>query len=181
LQRIADRPIPATDRPPLLQVPRRRIETHRERARELLAALPPEPTVSNGAVTSRLAELIESARTVIAEDDPSASRWDQLGDARYARSSAAEAATAYRAAKGILDPSTLATRRGSLRSELSRFRRHWGYRGADPFEALAVHGRLEDLVGSVESATRIGVIPGQPTAAPLRLGEIAAALERGRE
>jgi hypothetical protein len=161
------------------------VDRHHDRARELLDAVPPRPTVPNGAITKRLRDMREAVATAVPDpgSDETVDRRgpERLGRPRHVRADAAELLGAYRAATGEMDPEWVADRREGLRSDLRAFEREWTYRGSDPADAMVVHAELEGYRDRVRrSAEAWPPVPDDPVAAPLDVGEIVRRVEAGR-
>ncbi len=171
-------------------IPDAAFERHRERARELLDAVPTDPgaTIPNGAVAHEIASDRANVHEDLRRGDKSGAtqyeatpRLARLGHWRYVRSEAAAVRGTYRAATGDVDPAELRESRDRLRSDLYEFLDGWEYRGPDPVSALVVHGEIEEMVESVRrSAQSSGPLPSDPTAAASRFGEEFGDVERGR-
>jgi len=156
-------------------------DPHRERTRELLAEVPTDPTVPNGAITEELRSDRERAagRLEDAIDDP----WptDQLSEWRSRRNAAATVQGAYRAATGEDDAVTVAERRQAVRNDLSSFSAAHEYRASTPVEAVLVHAPIEDLLTDCRRYVRPDPrYPAIPVADPFQAGDAVGNVERAR-
>lgn len=163
-------------------VPESLVDTHRERARDALNSVPEDPDVPNGAVTRRLRNLRERvAETLGRATAPADPTLGAVAAWQNRRADAVELAVAYRAATGDLAPDAVSDRRADTYAALESFRADWTYRGASPVGALATsHGLERELAHARNWLAPDRTAPGDPVAAPLRTGEAAAAVERGR-
>jgi hypothetical protein len=175
-----DAPTRPTGVPP--SVPVGAVERHRERARELLEAVPEEPAIPNGAVAERIARkrarvAAELGRTEEATENP----FDRLRHWRYERSEAAELWGQYRAATGEASAESLDSRRDETRADLHGHLAEWEYRGGDPVTALAAHYQIERAVA--ECRRHLDAWPGfpeRPADDVETVGHVAADVERAR-
>ncbi|MFB6160192.1 MAG: hypothetical protein ABEJ61_03340 [Haloferacaceae archaeon] len=171
-----------TPRPPTafpVSVPASMVERHRTRTRDLLDAVPEDPSVPNGVVTARLREQRRRVVESMAEDRSGEPPLDRLRSWRWLRAEAAKLRGVYRAATGDADGAAVADRRDGLRSDLAAFLDGWEYRGRDPVDAFAVHRRVERLVDRCRDPLESGSpFPAQPTDAVFRVGDLVGGLER---
>lgn len=157
------------------------LETHLERARSLVEAVPERPDVPNGVVADHLERdrqhLVEALDEAI--DEPTAR--ERLGHARGRRGDAAELDGAYRAATGGLDPGAVEERRAALRADRLALEGAWDYRGGDRAASLVVHAAIESLL---ETARRDGdawpPVPADPADDPFQAGDALGEFERAR-
>ena len=162
-----------------VDVPDALVETHRERARELLDIVPMDPSIPNGAI----AEELRSDRERVASDlaDGPTDPWplDTLSGWRSRRGSAANVAATYRAATGEDDASTLGERRRVVRENLGSFTADHDYRAVSVREAVLVHAPIEDLLSSIRRRVRPDPpYPDDPVAAPFQAGDAFGRVER---
>ncbi|QLH84652.1 hypothetical protein [Halosimplex pelagicum] len=162
-------------------VPETLATAHEERATELLAAVPDEPTVANGAISEDLRS--QRARAADRLDDPVEVPWptERLSLWRSRREAAAAARGAHRAATGDGDASAVADRRRTVRADLGSFVADHEYRASSPLEAVLVHAPVEDLTAECRRRLRpVPAYPDDPVAAPFRAGEAVGTVERAR-
>ena len=180
LDALADSSVPQSEPAFPIDVPASTITDRLDRAESLLADVPAEPAIPNEAIADEVARTYQSAHSAIEELSNGEPTLDRLGSSRYVLSRAAETRSAYLAATGALDPSTIAADRRDLQTELAEFTSSWTYSGATPYEALIVHRELEDLVGSAErGAEAEAVLSADSREVPLQIGETVRHLERG--
>jgi hypothetical protein len=139
-----------------ISVPTERFTAHEERTRELLDAVPSDPSLPNGRVTQRIAGEREQVASDLAGGVASDvdSGTVRLGRWRHVREDAAEVAGQYRAATGDLTREEVRTARERLRRSVHEFQTDWEYAAPDPAAAVALHEEVEVLVGAAERATR---------------------------
>lgn len=162
-------------------VPQALLERHRERARALLDDVPESPSFPNEAVTEELRRKRERAAGLVADEpvptDPG------VGDAdswEYARSVAAEASFAYRAASGEFDGADAAAWRRRLRDDYRATDTDLAYTGETVAEAVVGPGRLEtELQGVRHSIAPSQTFPTEPRLQPFVAGNAAGTLEEG--
>ncbi len=185
LDEIARKEVPARPDAFPVTVTDGMVARHYDRARELLDAVPPRPTVPNGTVTKRLRDMREEVATAVADtgsdEDVERRGPERLGRPRHVRADAAELLGAYRAATGEMDPEWAADRRETLRSDLRSFEGEWAYRGDGPADALVVHAELEGYRDRVRrSAEAWPPVPDDPVTDPFGVGETVREIEGGR-
>jgi hypothetical protein len=154
------------------------LTTHRERAREHLAAVPMEPDVPNGTVKHELADARDRVAEQLQRDGSDVERAEhRLHDARDVRAAAADCRFQYRAATNDVTERELERLRDDARDRLAEFRRAWAYRASSPTRALLVHAVFEGLVD------RIGFdlepwprFPDDPTAGWREVGHLRGKL-----
>ena len=157
-----------------------RVRTHEQRAAELLAEVPADPSIPNEAVRERLdAERPETAPAATPPADESAMRW--LDEWRGHRSRAATVWGIYRAATGTDDSTLVTERRRTVRRELGAVSGDMPYRGPDPIAAALSHAPIEGLLRESHNYVQPRrAFPEDPVAAPFRAGEIIGDIERAR-
>ena len=165
-----------------ISVPTEQFTAHEERTRELLDAVPSEPSLPNGHVAQRIAgerEQIASELTEgVASDVDSGTV--RLGRWRHVRADAAEVAGQYRAATGDVSREAVRTTRERLRQSVHEFQVDWRYVAPDPAAAVALHDEVETLIGVAERATRPRrQFPVDPVANVRLAADLLAELERG--
>jgi len=157
-----------------------RVRAHEQRASELLADVPADPSIPNEAVSEQLgAERPETTPAATPPADESAMRW--LDEWRGYRSRAATVWGIYRAATGTDDSSLVAERRHSVRQEFGTVRADISYLGPDPVAAVVNHAPIEDLLRESHSAVQPRrAFPNDPITAPVRAGDVIGRIERAR-
>jgi hypothetical protein len=157
------------------------VARHRERARELIEAVPERPDVDDESVVERLRERRDTVvGRLDAPVDDGERPLHRLRRARGLRQDAAVAAAAYRAATDGVERSAVADRRSALRERLLAFERDWTYRGDDPATALAVHAALEELrLDARPALAPESAFPASPGSDPFGVGELVGDIERG--
>ncbi|MFC5367499.1 hypothetical protein [Salinirubrum litoreum] len=166
-----------------ISVPTERFTAHEERTRELLDAVPSDPSLPNGRVTQRLADAREQVASELAEGVASSADTGsiRLGRWRHVRADAAEVAGQYRAATGEVSREAVRTNRERLRQSVHEFQVDWQYAAPDPAAAVALHDEVETLLGVAERATRPRrQFPVDPVANVRLAADLLAELERGR-
>jgi hypothetical protein len=166
-----------------ISVPSERFTAHEERTRDLLDAVPSDPSLPNGRVTQRIADEREQVASDLAEgvasDVDTGTR--RLGQWRQVREDAAEVTGQYRAATGDLTREQVRTTRERLRQSVHEFQTDWPYAAPDPAAAVALHEEIEVLVGAAERATRPArQFPADPAENVRLAASLAAELEGGR-
>ncbi|MFD1600348.1 hypothetical protein [Halobellus rarus] len=162
-------------------VPVSLVNAHRERSRELLAAVPSEPSVPNGAV----AEEVRSNRERAADrlDDAPDESWptEELSVWRGRRNEAACVLGAYRAATGEDDAEAVTEQRQGVRDDLGSFVANHEYRASSPLESVLAHAPIEDLVGDCRRRVRPDpAYPSDPIARPFQAGDAVGRVELAR-
>lgn len=156
-------------------------EPHRERTRELLAEVPTDPSVPNGAIAEELRSDRERAGDRLVESVDESWPTDQLAEWRSRRNAAAAVQGAYRAATGEDDAATVTERRQTVRDELSSFVAAHEYRASTPAEAVLVHTPIEDLLADCRRYIRPApAYPATPVADPFQAGDAVGNVERAR-
>ncbi|WP_144902784.1 hypothetical protein [Halobellus captivus] len=159
-------------------VPTSLVNAHRERSRELLAAVPSEPSLPNGAV----AEEVRSNRERAADrlDDEPDEPWptEQLSEWRGRRNEAASVLGTHRAATGEDDAEAVTEQRRGVRDDLGSFVADHEYRASSPLEAVLAHAPIEDLVGDCRRRVRPDPpYPSDPVARPFQAGDAVGQVE----
>lgn len=162
-------------------VPAPLTEAHVERARELLAAVPEEPSIPNRAI----AEELRSERERVAErlEDDVDEPWptDELSEWRGRRNGAATFRGSSRAAAGEDDSEAVTERRRAVRDDLSSFVADHEYRAPSPLESVLAHAPIEELVADCRRRTRPDpTYPADPVAHPFRAGDAVGRVELAR-
>lgn len=154
---------------------------HRDRARELLAAVPEDPSVPNGAVAEELRSDRASAADRLAADVEAPWALEALSEWRDRRESAAAVRGAYRAATGTDDAERVLERRQAIQADLGSVVADHAYRGSTPLEAVLVHAPLEDLLADCRRYVRpVPGYPADPLARPFEAGDAVGSLEAAR-
>jgi hypothetical protein len=169
------------DAPFPVAVPPRLAASHRERAEALLAAVPTDPSVPNGAVAEELRAERERAAERI--DDGVDEPWptDGLDAWRGRRSDAAALLGAHRAATGEDDADEVGSRRREVRSALGSLAADHEYRASSALEAVLAHEPIEGLLADCRRRTRPNpAYPEDPIARPFRAGDALARVELAR-
>jgi hypothetical protein len=183
---LRDVPAESVPTPPStlpVSVPSERFTAHEERARDLLDAVPSDPSLPNGRVTRRIAGEREQVASDLAEGVTSGvdTGTGRLGRWRRVREDAAEVAGQYRAATGDLTREQVRTARERLRRSVHEFQTDWPYAAPDPAAAVALHDEVELLVGAAERATRPArQFPADPAGNVRLAASLVAELEGGR-
>lgn len=162
-------------------VPASLTAAHDERARELLTAVPDDPSVPNRAI----GEELRSERERVAErlEDDVGEPWptDQLSVWRSRRNTAATVRGSYRAARGEDDGEAVTERRRAVRDDLGSFVADHEYRAGSPLEAVLAHAPIEALVADCRRRVRPDpTYPTDPVAHPLRAGDAVGRVEHAR-
>lgn len=174
-------PIAWPDSPFPVSVPATLAETHRERARELLAAVPTEPSVPNGAVAEEIRSERERAASRLEADVDEPWATEALSQWRSQRNTAATVRGAYRAATGENDAATVAEGRQAVREELGSFVTDHEYRASAPLEAVLVHAPIEDLVSDCRRRVRPEPpYPADSISSPFQAGDAVGRVEHAR-
>jgi len=156
-------------------------DPHRERTRELLAEVPADPAVPNGAITEELRSDRERAADSLEDDIDDSWPTDQLSEWRSRRATAATVRGTYRAATGEDDATTVAERRQAVRGDLSSYVTGHEYRASTPAEAVLVHAPIEDLLADCRYYGRPDPgYPATPIADPFQAGDAVGNVERAR-
>lgn len=164
-----------------IAVPDAMVDRHTDRARSLLAVVPEDPDLPNGAVAQRLREARGEVVERLESGNGGTTGRDRLAHARRMRADAAEVNGAYRAATRVLDAKTVEERRSALRADALAFAADWDYRGGDPAGALVVHAELEERLRATRRGARAWPpFPADPTTDVFRAGTILGQLETGR-
>ncbi|QLH76068.1 hypothetical protein HZS55_01550 [Halosimplex rubrum] len=174
-------PVSWPESPFPVAVPGALADTHRERAQELLAEVPADPNVPNGAVAEELRSDRERAadRLGDAAEDP----WpiERLSAWRSRREAAATVRGAYRAATGEGDAEAVTERRRTVRERLGSFVAASEYRASSPLEAALVYAAVEELVTDCRRYLRPDrPYPSDPVARPFEAGQALGQVERAR-
>ncbi len=176
---LADRPAPTPPSTIPVTVPPSMIDTHRERARELLDGVPADPAIPNEAVADQVREQRQRVASALDEDEPEGDL-DRLAEWRERRAAAADLWWTCEAATGDVEPADVRTQRENLRTNLARFRGVWSHRGTDHWSALHLHRYVERRL----DRARRGTVPWPrvPAASvddPRLVGRAAEKFERG--
>jgi hypothetical protein len=157
-----------------------RVRAHEQRASELLADVPADPSIPNEAVSEQFdAERPETTPAATPPADESAMRW--LDEWRSYRSRAAKVWGIHRAATGIDDSTLVTERRHSVRQGLGTVRADMSYLGPDPIAAAVNHAPIEDLLRESHNAVQPRrAFPDDPITAPFRAGDVIGRIERAR-
>jgi len=152
---------------------------HEERTTELLAGVPEDPSVPNGAVAEEIRADREraAARLDDAIDEP----WPtgRLSAWRSRRAAAATVRGAYRAATGEDDAGTVDVNRQAIRDALASSEAGHVYHASSPVEAVLVHAPVENLFAECRRRVRPDpTYPGDQVAAPFQAGEVVGEVER---
>ena len=179
---VAAMPVPEPPTGFPVEVTDAMVETHLERARERLDAVPPSPAVPNGEVAERLARDRARVREAVAAVPGSSSGGPgRLRRARHVRADAAEVAAAYRAATGRLEPAAVEEAREALRADRLAFEEDWAYRGADAVGALVVHAEVESLLETARRrADAWPPVAAEPVDDPFQAGAAVRGVEAAR-
>ena len=164
-----------------VEIPVSLTEAHEERARELLASVPEDPSIPNRAI----AEELRSERERVAErlrndvEDP----WptDGLAERRNRREAAATVWGTYRGATGEDDSNSVTDRQRAVRDDLGSFVADHEYRASSPLEAVLTHAPIEALVAECRRRARPNpTYPSDPIAHPFRAGDAVGRVEDAR-
>jgi hypothetical protein len=162
-------------------VPSALAETHQERARELLAAVPAEPSLPNAAVAEELRATRDHAADRLTSDIDDPWPVEALSEWRDRRHAAATVRGSYRAATGEDDAETVADRRRSVREGLHSFVASHEYRASSPLEAVLAHAPIEELVSDCRRRARPAVTyPDDPIERPFQAGDAVGEVEFAR-
>ncbi|MGQ3328364.1 hypothetical protein [Halorubrum sp. FL23] len=176
--------IAAIERPPSpfpATVPGSIADAHESRARELLDAVPADPSVPNAAVVAKLERDRERALGRLDRDPTGPSPIDALGAWRRRREDAAAVRGAYRAATGGDDGASVARQRQAVREERAALAADLTYRAGSPATAVLAYEPIESLLAECERHVRPReTYPSDPVAEPFRAGEAVGAVERAR-
>jgi len=169
------------DSPFPVPVPSESAESHRERTEALLAEVPTDPSVPNGAVAEELRSKREHAAERVGEavDEP----WptDALETWRDRRGEAATVLGAYRAATGEDDAAEVDAARRRTRDALGSLAADHEYRASSRLEAVLAHSTVETLLADCRRRTRPDpAYPDDPIARPFRAGDALGRIERAR-
>ncbi|WP_323676152.1 hypothetical protein [Halorubellus sp. PRR65] len=147
---VADGPQPPRPATHPVDVREPMLSTHREHAREHLAAVPEALDLPNGAVGDELAGTRERVAEQLHEAGSDDERMEyRLHDARDVRVAAADCHFQYRAATNDVTEREMERLRDDARDRLAGFRRAWAYRASSPTRALLVHASFEGTVERV--------------------------------
>ena len=167
-------PFPAT-------VPESLGADHESRARDLLAAVPADPSLPNAAVAAAIADDRERAAERVAAEPSDPWPTEALSARRRARGEAATVRGAYRAATGVDDGSELAARRRAVREDRAALAADLEYRAPSTTAAALAYEPVESLLAACERHLRPTVrYPDDPVAAPFRAGDAVGDVERAR-
>ncbi|RLM84232.1 hypothetical protein D3D02_14395 [Halobellus sp. Atlit-38R] len=162
-------------------VPPSLVNAHRDRSRELLAAVPSDPSVPNGAVAEEVqSDRERTANQLNGEPDES---WptEALSTWRGRRNEAACVLGTYRAATGKDDAEALTERQQGVRNDLASFVADHEYRASSPLEAVLAHAPIEELVGDCRRHVRPApAYPSDPVASPFQAGDAVGRVELAR-
>jgi hypothetical protein len=162
------------------------VDDQRATARSRLDATPApfdRATIPNGVMRERLNDEYDRALKAIRDASASGapSRYERLGHAAGARTSAHEVRAAWDAIESRLTADDLRGSIPAVRDDVDAFRSRWSHVGDDPVRAAVVHAEIErEIRGarrwlSVPDA-RFRVASGQP----LPLADLAVDVERAR-
>mgnify|MGYP000504203474 FL=1 len=162
-------------------VPVSLVNAHRERSRELLAAVPSEPSVPNGAVAREVRSNREHAADRLGDEPDESWPTEELSAWRGRRNEAACVLGTYRAATGEDDAAAVTERRQRVRDDLGSFVANHEYRASSPLEAVLAHAPIEDLVGDCRRRVRPDpAYPSDPVARPFQAGDAVGRVELAR-
>ncbi|RLM50612.1 twin-arginine translocation signal domain-containing protein [Halorubrum sp. Atlit-28R] len=167
-------PFPAT-------VPDSLAAAHQSRARDLLDAVPAEPSLPNAAVAAAIAD--DRARAVERVDAEPTDPWptEALAARRRARGTAATVRGAYRAATGVDESADLAARRRTVREDRAALAAGLEYRAESTAAAALAYEPVESLLAACARHLVPTVrYPDDPVAAPFRAGDAVGDVERAR-
>jgi len=155
--------------------------SHESRARDLLDAVPADPSLPNAAVAAAIADDRKRAaeRGAAQPSDP----WptEALSARRRARGEAAMVRGTYRAATGVDDGADLAARRRAVREDRAALAADLEYRAPSTAAAALAYEPVESLLAACERHLRPTVrYPDDPVAAPFRAGNAVGDVERAR-
>lgn len=171
-------PLSWPDSPFPVAIPGALADAHRERGRELLAAVPTDPSVPNGAVAEELRSDRERAADGLDEEIDQPWPTDRLSEWRRRRSAAATVRGAHRAATGEGDGDSLRERRRTVREELGSFVADHEYRASTTLEVVLAHAPIETLLADCRRHSRPNSgYPAAPLANPFQAGEAVGAVE----
>lgn len=160
-------------------VPDALADAHETRARELLDAVPADPSLPNEAVAAEMGAHRENTRRRLDADPPDGWPHETLSAWRQRRENAASVCGAHRAATGTDDGSALAERRRVVRDDRGALASALEYRAGGPIEAVLACEPVESLLAECERHVRPRVTyPADPVAEPFRAGEAVAHVER---
>jgi len=162
-------------------VPGSLVDTHRERATDLLDSVPESPSFPNEAVRAAVRRERESAAAQLPADDEVTApvTIDDVDSWEHARDSAAAAAFAHRAASGDFDAADAASWRRRVEADYRTERRERPYRGEAAAQAVAVAAELESRLRTANrwlSPDR--AFPERPATSLDAVADLAASLER---
>ncbi|WP_336022329.1 hypothetical protein [Halobellus salinisoli] len=169
------------DSPFPVAVPPTLADSHRERAETLLASVPTDPSVPNGAIAEELRT--DRERTAERLDEAADDPWptDRLETWRGRRHEAATVLGAYRAATGEDDAEEVETQRRSVRDAFGSLAADHEYRASSPLEAVLAHEPIEALLADCRGRTRPNpAYPDDPVAHPFRAGDAVGRVELAR-
>ncbi|TKX58097.1 hypothetical protein EXE44_07235 [Halorubrum sp. SS7] len=167
-------PFPAT-------VPDALAAAHVSRARDLLDAVPAEPSLPNAAVAAAIAD--DRARAVERVDAEPTDPWptESLAARRRARGTAATVRGAHRAATGVDDGAALTARRRAVREDRATIAADLEYRAEATAAAALAYEPVESLLAACARHLVPTVrYPDDPVAAPFRAGDAVGDVERAR-
>ncbi|OYR57040.1 hypothetical protein [Halorubrum halodurans] len=174
-------PVERSPSPFPVAVPESLAAAHGTRARELLGAVPADPSLPNAAVERELRNERERAADRIENGSDRPWPTDRLAGWRAIRSDAATVRGAHRAATGEDDSEAVRGRRRAAREDLASFVAAHEYRARSPLEATLVHAPVEDLVATCRRRVRpVRTYPADPVARPFRAGEAVGWIEGAR-
>lgn len=159
-------------------VPSRLADVHHDRARELLAAVPSNPSVPNSAIAEELQSDREHAAGQLDEDINDPWPTQELSQWRDRRHIAATVRGAYRAATGEDDTETVTDRQQTVRDELYSFLADHEYRASSPLDAVLAHTPIEELVADCRQHIHSEpAYPADPIADPFQAGDAVGKVE----
>lgn len=171
-------PITWPDSPFPVLVPSTLADTHHDRARELLAAVPNNPSVPNSAIAENLQSDRERAAGQLEADITHPWPIQQLSRWRERRHQAATVRGAYRAATGESDAERVTERQRAARDELYSFVADHEYRASSPLEAVLAHSPIEKLVADCRRQLRPApAYPADSIADPFQAGDAVGRVE----
>ncbi|MGQ4556640.1 hypothetical protein [Halobellus sp. GM3] len=162
-------------------VPPTLAEGHRERARELLATVPSDPSVPNRSIAAEIRSDRERVSNRLAEAVEEPWPTEGLGEWRGRVGSAATVRGTYRAATGESDADAVPARSAAVREELGAFVAGHEYRAASPLDAVLASAPIERLVADCRRRVRPNpAYPTDPLSRPFQAGEAVGRVELAR-
>lgn len=167
-------PFPAT-------VPESLAAAHESRARDLLDAVPPDPSLPNAAVAAAIADDRARAAERLGAEPSVPWPTETLAARRRARGTAATARGAYRAATDVDDGADLAARRRAVREDRATLAADLAYRAESTAAAALAYEPVESLLAaSARHLVPTVRYPDDPVEAPFRAGDAVGDVERAR-